>query len=55
MQCTEGEVIPIVLGALGTMTRNTLDDLKKLKLQQLRDALQMTIATGGMNILNNHF
>ena len=55
VQCTEGEVIPIVLRALGTMTRNTLDDLKKLKLQQQRDALQMTIATGGMNILNNHF
>ena len=55
VQCTEGEVIPIVIGALGTMTRNTIDYLKKLKLQQQRDALQMTIAMGSMNILNSHF
>ena len=55
VQCTEGEVIPIVIGALGTMMRNMIENLKKLKLQQQRDALQMTIAMGSMNILNSHF
>ena len=38
-------MIPIVVDALGTITESTNRDLQKLKLQQQRDALQMTIAT----------
>ena len=53
-QCTEGEIIPIVIGALGTMTKQTLADLKHLKLTKQKDALQMTIATGSINIISNH-
>ena len=53
-QCTEGETIPIVIGALGTMTKQTLADLKHLKLTKQKDALQMTIARGSINIINNH-
>ena len=55
VESTQGEVIPIVIGCLETMTESTLKDLKKLKLQHQMDALQMTIATGSINILNNHF
>ena len=53
-QCTEGEVIPIVTGELGTMTKNTIADLKSLNLTKQKDALQMTTATGSVNIINNH-
>ena len=53
-QCTEDEVIPIVIGALGTMTKNTIADLKRLNLTKRKDALQMTVATGSVNIINNH-
>ena len=53
-QCTEGEVIPIVTGELGTMTKNTIADLKRLNLTKQKDALQMTTATGSVNIINNH-
>ena len=49
------ERLPIVIGALGTISDETLDDLNKLKLQTQRDALQMTVATGSANILNAHF
>ena len=55
VQCTQGEVIPIVIGALGTITESTRQDLKKLNLQNQMDALQMTVATGSIMILNNHF
>ena len=47
-QCTEGEMTN------GTMTKQTLADLKHLKLTKQKDALQMTIATGSINIINNH-
>ena len=53
-QCTEGEVIPIVIGKLDTMTKNTIADLKRLNLKKQKDALQMTTATGSVNIINNH-
>ena len=53
-QFTEGEIIPIVIGALGTMTIQTLADLKHLKLTKQKDAFQTTIATGSINIINNH-
>lgn len=55
VQCTEGEVIPLVIGALGTITEESNQDLKRLKLTKQRDALQMTVSTGSVNILNNHF
>lgn len=54
VQCTKGEVIPIINCALGTITETTNKDLQKLQLQEQGDALQMTIATGTVNILNNH-
>ena len=40
-QCTEDEVIPIA-------------DLKRLNVTKWQDALQMTITTGSVNIINNH-
>ena len=55
VQCTEEEVIPIVIGCLGTMTETTIKDLKKLNLQHQKDGLQMTLSTGSVNIFNNHF
>ena len=45
-------MIPIIIDALGTITETTNKDLQKRKLQQQRDALQMTnvhfrvVATG---------
>lgn len=44
VQCTKGEVIPIIIGTLGTITEATN-----------KDALQMTITARTLNILNNHF
>lgn len=55
VECLEEEVIPIIIGALGTMTQDTLNDLKKLKLHTQKDPLQMTVANGSVNILNAHF
>ena len=55
VQCTEEEVIPIVIGCLGTMMETTIKDLKKLNLQHQKDGLQMTLSTGSVNIFNNHF
>ena len=40
---------------LGTITDNINKDLHTLKLQKQQDALQMIVATGTVNILNNHF
>lgn len=37
------------------MNQETVNYLKKLKLQTQKDALQMTVATGSINILNAHF
>lgn len=55
VECLKGEVIPIVSGTLGTMNQETVNDLKKLKLQTQKDAPQMTVATGSTNILHAHF
>ena len=55
MDCTSGQVIPVVIGALGTITAATNQDLKTLRLSSIKDALQMTISTGSVNILNSHF
>ena len=55
VQCTRGKVIPIVIRALGTVRDNTNKDLHTLTLQKQQDTLQMIVATGTVNILNNHF
>ena len=55
VDCDNGQVIPTVIGALGTINESTNQDLRSLKLQQQRDALQMIVTTGTVNILNNHF
>lgn len=55
VQCDKGEMIPIITGALQTFNNNTNDDLKKLKIQNQKDALQKVISTRSVNILNNHF
>ena len=55
VDCTSGQVIPVVIGALGKLTAATNQDLKTLKLSSIKDALQMTISTGSVNILNSHF
>ena len=55
VECISGQIIPIVIGALDTITTHTNQDLKKLKLSSIKDALQMTVATGSINILNSHF
>ena len=52
VECAEGEIAPIVIGALSTMNNEAINDLKKLKLQTQRDALQMTVATDSVNIIN---
>ena len=51
----EGEVIQIIIGALGTMNQDTLNELKKLKLHMQNDPLQTAVATGSINILNARF
>ena len=55
VDCTSGQVIPVVIGALGTTTAANNQDLKTLKLSSIEDALQMTISTDSVNILNSHF
>ena len=52
VECAEGEIAPIVIGPLSTMNNEAINDLKKLKLQTQRDALQMTVATDSVNIIN---
>lgn len=51
---TTGEVIFLVIGALGTITEITNTNLKKLWLTKHREALQMTVIKGSANILNTH-
>ena len=48
VECIEGEVIPIVIGAFGTMIQDTVNDLKKLKLHIQKDAQQKMVAMGTM-------
>ena len=55
VECEKGEVIPIIIGALGTIDNRTNVNLKKLRFQNRRDALQMVVSIGSVNILNNHF
>ena len=55
MKYRKGEVIPFIIRVIGKITQATNKDFEKLKLQQQRDALQMTKATGTVNILDNHF
>lgn len=33
VQCNRGRIVPIIIGALGTITQNTNKDLHQLKLQ----------------------
>ena len=47
-------MVPIVIGALGTITEHTKKDLHKLRLHKQRGVLQMIVATSSVNILNNH-
>ena len=55
VDCKSGQIIPIMIGALRTITAATNQDLKMLKLSAIKDALQMTISTRSVNILNSHF
>lgn len=55
VECLEGEVIPIVIGTIGTMNQETVNDLNKLKLETQKDPLQMTVVKGSIDILNAHF
>ena len=52
VQCTRDKLIPIVIDALGTIIKNTNKDFHKLGLHQHLHALQMIIATGLVNKLN---
>lgn len=55
VQCNRVKIIPIVIGALGTIIKSTNRDFHQLKLHQHHHALQMIVSTGLVNILNNHF
>ena len=54
VQCNKGRIVPIVIGALGTIIDSANKDLYHLKLQKQHDALQMIVATESVNIINNH-
>ena len=55
LQCDEGEVISIIIGALCNINNNANEHMRKMKIQDQKDALLMIISTGSVNILNNHF
>ena len=40
VDCTSGQVIPVVIGVLGTITAATNQDLKPLKLSSIKDAFK---------------
>ena len=44
-----------MFASLGTITNSTYKNLKKLKLSKYREALQMMVKKGCINILNDHF
>lgn len=54
-ECTDATIVPIVIGSLGTMTEDSNRYLRQLKLSTQRDALQVSVAQGTVNILNHHF
>ena len=54
VQCNKGRIVPIVIGALGTIIDSTNKDLHHVKLQKQRDALQMIVVTGSVSIIKNH-
>ena len=53
VDCQSGEIISLVIGSLGTITR-TNAELRKLKLSKHKELLQMTVIKGNVNILNHH-
>ena len=55
VECETGEVVSIVIGSMGTIPKKTNENLKKMKLTRQREALQMTVMKGSVNILNSHF
>ena len=54
-ECTDATIVPIVIGSLGTMTEDCNRYHRQLKLSTQRDALQVSVAQGTVNILNHHF
>ena len=54
VDCQSGEIISQVIGSLGTITSWTNAELRKLKLSKHKEALQMTVIKGSVNILNHH-
>ena len=55
VNCNTGEVISLVIGAMGTITDTMNKQLKQLKLTKQKEALQITVIKGSVNILNHHF
>ena len=55
VNCNTGKVISLVIGAMGTITDTTNKQLKQLKLTRQKEALQITVIKGSVNILNHHF
>ena len=55
VNCNTGKVISLVIGAMGTITDTTNKQLKQLKLTKQKEALQITVIKGSVNILNHHF
>ena len=55
VNCTSAEILPTVIGSLGTITKECKQALKRLNIRGQLDALQMTTSTGSINVLNNHF
>ena len=53
-ECSTGEVIPLVMGALGTIDERTNNNLKKLGVTKIKEALQMAVMKGSVNIINTH-
>ena len=49
-----GEVISFVIGSLGTIPTWTNKQLSRLKLSKFKEALQMTVIKGSVNVLNYH-
>ena len=54
VDCQSGEIISLVIGSLGTITSWTNAELRKLKLCKHKEALQMTVIKGSVNILHHH-
>ena len=54
VDCHSCEIISLVIGSLGTILNWTNTELRGFKLSRFKEALEITVIKGSVNILNQH-